>query len=224
MEWLFKPKVLLGLLVNFAFVIFTLVSSSGERTALGRRRMPVVDTDSRTIPYAPPAATGKVTVLESDGRVSVFLTNDLTLVKKPDRTLVFAPSFSKGARPAEPPPTVTLRFTIFSGEEACPGACMLIINADGSHVWESAANGTFSTGWTREKVPASTISLADGQVAETLAAETFTTKIPYKTFLDIINSKRVVLSLGPDKVKLTREQIESLREMHRRVAAPHTEE
>jgi hypothetical protein len=93
---------------------------------------------------------------------------------------------------------------------------MLVINADGSRLWESAANGTFSTGWTRNKVPASTITLDDGQVAETLAAETFTTQIPYVTFVNIISARRVVLSLGPDKVELTNDQIQTLREMNRR--------
>lgn len=229
MEWLFKPKVQLGILINFTFVMFTLVSSSaGERIPLGRWRMPAAAAESRTIPYAPlppPAAPSKVTVIEYRGGANVFLTDDLTLVRKPGRTLVFAPSFSVSTRPLELPRTVTLRFTVFfSGKEACPGACMLLINADGSHLWESAASGTFSTGWTRETVPASTTSLGDGQVAVTLAAETFTTQISYETFLDIISAKRVILSLGPDKVELTHDQIESLREMHRRIGPPPVEE
>jgi hypothetical protein len=221
MDWFFRPKVQLGLFVNLIFVVFTIVSP-----IFGEHRRSVYI--ARTVEYDPPLishaplpprpAPSKITSVESDGQVSVSLRDDLTLVRKPDRTLVFAPSFSARARPAaELPSTVTLRFTIFSsGEEACPDACMLVINADGARVWESAANGTFSTGWTRNKVPASTITLDDGQVAETLAAETFTTQIPYVTFVNIISARRVVLSLGPDKVELTDDQIQILREMNRR--------
>ena len=221
MDWFFRPKVQLGLFVNLIFVVFTVVSPIfGERHgSLYISR--AVESEPPPMPHVslpPPAPLSKITAVESGGLVSVSLTNDMTLVREPGRTLVFAPSFSTRARPAaELPSTVTLRFTIFSGEEACPDACMLVINADGSRVWESAANGTFSTDWTRVKVPASTITLADGQVAETLAAETFTTQIPYAMFVDILSARRVVLSLGPDKVELTYEQMQTLREMNRRV-------
>src|ERR1044072_1596106 len=179
MEWLFRPKVQLGLLVNFAFIMFTLVSSAGGRAHT--RWRPAAIYDPPAIPYAPlppPAAPSGVAVAESGGQLNVFLNNDLTLVRKSGRTLVLSPSFITRTRPAEQPSVVTLRFTIFSDKDACPGACMLVINADGAHVWESAARGTFSTGWTRERIPGSTVTLSDGQVAETLTAEIFTTQIP----------------------------------------------
>jgi len=60
-------------------------------------------------------------------------------------------------------------------------------------------------------------------VAETLAAEVFTTEIPYETFVEIISARRVVLSLGPDKVELTHDQIEAMRDMSRRVTPPTVE-
>ena len=87
-------------------------------------------------------------------------------------------------------------------------------------MWESAASGTFSTGWTREKVPATTATLDDGQVVNTLAVETLTTEIPFETFVETISAKRVVLSFGPDSVELTHDQIEALREMYRRATPP----
>lgn len=222
MEWFFKPKVQLGLWVNFAFVMFTLLASPALEVATGRLR-PASLYDPPAVPYAPlplPALPSGATATESDGRLNVSLNQDLTLVNKKGRTLVLSPSFNTRARPVELPTEMTLRFTIFSEEGGCPGACMLVVNADGSRVLESAAGGTFSTGWTREKIPGSSVKLSDGQVVETLAAEILTTRIPYETFLEIISARRVVLSLGPDKVELTHDQIEAMRDMHRRVTPP----
>lgn len=230
-EWLFKPKVQLGLLVNFAFIMFTLVSSFAGAPPYERERSVVVDAPT-VVPYAPlppPAITSSVVAtVEPNGKLkggqlNVSLDNDLTLVKKSGRILQLSPSFITRARPVEPPANVTLRFTIFSDEEACPDACMLVINGDGSHLWESAASGTFSTGWKREKVPGST-KFSDDQAIVTVAKETFTTQIPYATFVDIISARRVVLRFGPDKVELTHDQIEALRAMHRRVTLPPVDE
>jgi hypothetical protein len=230
MHCLFKPKVQLGLFVNLVFVLFTCATYTPLHH--GRTYVDVGTSALKpmppSVPYAPlppPAAPSKSTVVDlGGGRANVMLTQDMTLVKKPGRTLVFSPSFNVSTLHAEQPSTVTLRFIIFSEKEACPGACMLVINADGSRVWESAADGTSSTDWTRVKNPATNMTLPDGQVAVTLAAETLTTRIPYETFFDIIGAKRVVLSLGPDKVELTHDQIDALRDMHRRVAPPVEEQ
>src|SRR5919112_2955430 len=200
MDWFFRPRVQLGLFVNLVFVLFTLFSSADAGRPRVRVYTDAPEPAAAAVPYAPlppPAAPSRANVVESGGQINVLLSNDLTLVKKPGRTLILSPFFSAGTRSSGPPLTVTLSFIIFSEKETCPGACMLVINADGAHVWESAASGTFSTGWTREKVPATTTTLVDGQLAQTLAAETLTTQIPYETFLNIINAKRVVLSLGP---------------------------
>lgn len=224
MRWLLKPKILLGLFVNFVFVLFTCVTSVTSTHSERPRPYAFKTTIPAPVPYAPlppPAAPSGATVVDlGGGRATVSLSKDMTLVRKPGRTLLFSPSLNISTRPAEPPTTVTLSFIIFSDKEACPGACMLVINADGSHVLESAAAGTFSTGWTRVKNPAANMTLPGGQVAVTLAAETLTTQIPYEMFLYIISARRVVLSLGPDKVELTHDQIEALRDMHRRVAPP----
>jgi hypothetical protein len=231
MDWLFKPKVQLGLFVNLVFVLFTCATHTP-----GRHQYTYIDVETGALkpmppsvphaPLPPPAAPSKSTVVDlGGGRANVLLTKDLTLVKKPGRTLVFSPSFNVSTLHAEPPEAVTLSFIIFSDkEEACPGACMLVFNADGTRVWESAANGTSSAGWTRVKNPATSTTMPDGQVAVTLAAETLTTRIPYTTFLGIIGADRVVLSLGPDKVELTHDQIDALRDMHRRVAPPVEEQ
>src|ERR1051325_10489533 len=131
MEWLFRPKVQLGLLVNFIFIMFTVVSSTADKGATVRPRYVAPEPEPLAVPYAPlppPAAPSGATAVESGGQFHVFLTNDLTLVKNPGRTLIFAPSFSARARPAEPPLKVTLRFMILSEKEACPGACTLVIN------------------------------------------------------------------------------------------------
>src|SRR5215212_10713034 len=115
MEWLFKPKVQLGLLVNFAFVMFTLVSSlAGSPTP--ERWHPAATYDAPAIPYAPlppPATLSIATVTESGGLLNVSLNNDLTLVKKTGRTLLLSPSFTMSGRAAGQPSAVTLRFTIF---------------------------------------------------------------------------------------------------------------
>lgn len=221
MEWLYNPKVKVGLFVNLAFVMFTLFSPLAGSPASGVGGCLATVDDPPPVPYAPPTMPGSAATTESDGLLNVFLTKDLILVKRPERSLVLSPSFTTRARTPEPPSAVTLRFTLFSDDEAsCPGACMLVVNADGTRVWESAASGTFSTGWTREEIPGSAVKLADGRVDETLAAEVFTTEIPYETFVKIVGARRVVLSLGPDKVELNRDQIEAMRDMHRRVSPP----
>lgn len=223
MEWFYNSKVQFALWVNLFFVLYTLMAPvSPDRR--GVYATSLYGTSACPFPFAPlppPAAPPKSAVVDlGGGRANVLLTKDLTLVNKPGRTLVFSPSFGVSTLHPEPPDAVTLRFMIFTEKEACPGSCMLVVNADGTHVWESPANGTFSTGWTREKAPSTTMTLPDGQVAVTLAAETLTTQIPYTTFIDIISSNRVVLSLGPDKVELTPDQMDALRDMHRRVAPP----
>src|SRR5205085_10106077 len=111
MEWFFKPKVMLGLLVNYIFIMLTLFYPTFERTH------PVpqyasIQPDPVLVPYAPlppPAAPSTVTVEDSGGQVNVSLSNELTLVKKPGRTLVFSPSVNARTRPAQPPHAVNLR-------------------------------------------------------------------------------------------------------------------
>lgn len=227
MEWLFKPRVQVGLLVNLAFVIFTLVSSHvGAPTPV--RWHPTFIDDSSAASYAPlppPSAPSRAVTSESGGRLNVSLDNGLTLVRRPGYTLIFSPYMDAPNPPAEPPPLVTMRFITFSEDEDedCPGACMLVINADGKRVLESATTGTFSSGWKRDKISPVSATVR-GQEVTTRPAETLTAQIPYDMFLEIISAKRVVMSLGPDKVELTHDQINALRDMHRRVIPQAAEE
>ncbi|HYY98386.1 MAG TPA: hypothetical protein VE642_07345, partial [Pyrinomonadaceae bacterium] len=60
MEWFFKPKVQLGLWVNFIFVMFTLVSSSAAGGHVYERRStlvppPPANQPLQYIPLPPPA-------------------------------------------------------------------------------------------------------------------------------------------------------------------------
>lgn len=229
-EWFYRPRVQFGFWVNLVFILYTVVSSAQDCARPSdyefseRARAYEAATGAAAVPYAPlppPAPPSRVSVAESGGRINVSLNKDLTLVKKTNRTLMLSPSVSFEPRPEAPPATVTLRFTLFSpGGDACPGACMLVVNADGARVIESAANGAQSSGWTRASVPATTTTLEDGRVAETLAAETFTTQVPYLKFVDIISARRVVVGFGPDRVELTSDQIELLREIYRRLSLP----
>lgn len=225
MEWFYKPKVQFGIWVNLVFVLFTLASPAprvrhpdyGDDYSVSPAASPAA------VPYAPPPAPpNKVSVVDAGGRINVFLNSDLTLVRKPGHTLVFAPTITfDTSYPDAPPAKVVLRFTIFSQEkEACPGSCLLVVNADGERVVESAAGGASAPEWTHEKVPASTMRLPSGEVAETLASETLSTQISYQKFIDIISARRVVMSLGADRVELTGDQMESLRELYHRLAPP----
>ena len=123
--------------------------------------------------------------------------------------------------PAEPE-SVLLNFLLYtdSDELTCPGNCPLTIKADAEVVWPERSADAFSGpsySWRRGSVPHSSATLEDGRVVETMAAESFSAEVPYDTFLDIISAKRVVVRLGPDWVELTADQIEALREMHRRL-------
>jgi hypothetical protein len=228
MEWFYKPKVQLGVWVNLIFIIFTMASPSARVRMDGfhvheRRVERAGINETPPVPYAPlppNSAPSRVTVSNAAGRLNVFLNNDLTLVKKPGRTLLLSPSFTVDTRAGGQSPVVTLRFILLtnSDNEACPGACMFVVNADGLRLYESAAGGDSSNGWTREKIPGTSTKMADGQIAETLPAETFTTQIYYDKFVEIISARRVVVSFGPDKVELTHDQIEALRDMHRQLA------
>ncbi|HVF43069.1 MAG TPA: hypothetical protein VM936_08665 [Pyrinomonadaceae bacterium] len=218
MEWLFKPKVQLGLLVNFAFVMFTVVSSLAGANAPPRWRPAVLGELPAPVPVKvlPPLSSGKVLTYDENGRTQVSLYHDLTLVKKADFTLTLSPSFSARTNPLRDLSAVTLRFIRFAREDPrCPGECPLVIDADGARVWP-ARGRTSPAQWQREDVPGSTATSASGPV-EMMPAEILTTEIPYDVFLEMLLAERVKVSLGPDKADLTPEQREAMRDMHRQV-------
>jgi hypothetical protein len=171
------------------------------------------------VPLPPPTAPSHASAYHSGGQLHVSLTKDLTLIKRPGRTLLLSPSFNAPLNPSGEPDAVRLNFIIYSDKETCPAYCPLTINADGRTVWTSYLNGD-PLGWQREHVPHSSEKLADGQVVETMAAESLSTLMSYKEFIDMISAKRVIVRLGPDWVELTADQIEALRDMHRRLPQP----
>jgi hypothetical protein len=224
MDWFFKPKVQLGLFVNFAFVVFTLVSSTAFQRTHGDRQFVTFESDSAAIPYAqlpPPSGPSRANSFTSGGRIYVSLNNDLTLIKRPGLTLTLYPVFNTRSEPLTDLSPVRLTFARFSNGQTCPGDCPLVINTDGVRVWPRAARNDIrppSTNWTRESVPHSSRVLSDGNVLETLAAETLSTEIPYDVFVEVVSARRVTIKLGDDSVELSAEKLEALRDMYRQLA------
>ena len=231
MHWLSKPKVKLALFVNALYLLtfFTPPSPPNTRRHLlaHTRRPPAVRHSPvglpEYVPLPPPSAPSRAAAYESGGMLHVSLSKDLTLVKRPGRELRLSPFFSAPAYPPNEPEFVRLSFILYTDKETCPGDCPLTITADGATMWPltEAADPRFNThGWRRERVPHTSSKLPDGSVVETLATESFHTEMSYETFLDMLSAKRVIIKLGPDRVELTADQIEALRDMHRRLPQP----
>ena len=223
MEWFFRPKVQLGLLVNFAFVMFMLVSSyAGERAARFRGRVVAVETGYSSVPPSPPPAPSRQSwafTFNENGRTQVALYYDLTLVKRADFQLKLAPSFSYRMNSEGDLSNVTLRFIRFSDDEKCPGNCRLVINADDVRIWPSGkGRRTPPIQWMRETVEHSTEPSSNGRTVELMASEILTTHIPFDVFVQMIAAKRVTITLGADKAELTSDQIEELHDMYRKFA------
>lgn len=230
MFWLSSPKVRLALIVNGLYFISVFTpttphtrSSFFERARASRggdHAMTAAQPDY--VPLPPPSATSRASAFESGGLLHVSLNNDLTLVKRPDHRLVLSPSFSAPTSPPAEPQSALLNFILYttSDQETCPGDCPLTVKADDEIVWpkrSAIAPGGHTYSWKRGSVPHSSVQLEDGRVVETMGAESFSAEVPYETFLDIISAKRVFVRLGPNWVELTDDQIEALRDMHRRL-------
>ena len=229
MSWLSSPKVRLALIVNGLYFIslFTPTAQHGRpdffaraRATRAERSVPTVQADPAMFP--PPSAQSRASASESGGHLHVSLNDDLTLVDRPGHKLVLSPSFNASAYPPAEPKSVLLNFILYTNADAltCPGSCPLAIKADAEVVWpeRSAIDpGGHSYSWKRESVPHSSDRLEDGRVVESMAAESFSAEIPYGKFLDIISARRVVVRLGADWVELNTEQLEALRDMHRRL-------
>lgn len=227
MKWLSNPKVRLALIVNgIYFVSFVTAPSPRDSRphffAQARESLAGRATRGRHQDFLPPppAPLDRTSVYESGGRFHVSLTSDLTLVKRPGRTLVLTPSLSAPTHPHDEPFQAVLKFILYSGrEDNCPGGCSLVVIADGVAVWPEYARGE-STGLRRERVPGTSSTLPDGRAVETMNAELLTTTMSYEQFTRTISAKRVNITLGPDRVELTAGQIEALRDMHRRLPQP----
>jgi hypothetical protein len=232
MSWLSSPKVRLALIVNglYFMSLFTPTARHGRpdffvraRATHAGRSVPAVQPDPALFP--PPSGPSRTSAFESGGHLHVSLNDDLTLVNRPGHKLVLSPSFNASAYPPAEPKSVILNFILYSDSDAKtrPGDCPLIIKADAEMLWPNRAaidpRADLNT-CKRESVPRSSSKLEDGRVVETTAAESFSAEIPYSTFLDIISAKHVVVRLGPDWVELNTEQMEALRDMHRRLPQP----
>src|SRR3954470_2347812 len=187
MDWFFKPKVLSGLFVNYIFVVWALCYPVFERAHTVRQFI-TVESNSKTLPYAqlpPPTGPSRANSFTSSGRTYVSLNNDLTLIKRPGLTLTLYPVFNAREQSPTDPSPVRLTFARFSNGQTCPGNCPLVIDTDRVRVWPRAGRNDLrppATSWTRESVPHSSRVLSDGNVLETLAAETLSTEIPYDVF------------------------------------------
>lgn len=228
MSWLSSPKVRLALIVNGLYFIslFTPAVRHGTRPRLfaharqsRAERAALPPAQPVYVPLAPPKADSRALAQESGDMLHVSLNKDLTLVKRPGRTLLFSPSFSARLLPPWEPDFVLFNFIIYSEKETCPGDCPLTITADGGTVWTSYSHGD-SPGWQRERVPQSSLKLEDGQVVETVGAESLSTRMSFQSFVDMISAKRVIIRLGPDWIELNADQIEALRDMYRRLPQP----
>lgn len=224
MEWLFKPKVQLGLFVNFVFIMFTLVSSAAvERTYYYRRATiePRYSPNQLTLPYIPlPPPTGPTKAISylnrTTGETNVYLENDLDLIRRPGFLLQLSPTFTVSG-PKEMPRSVLLRFLAYSGAQYFSYDHSLTITADGRQVWPvyRSDGGEQWPGWSEEKVPRSVTFGEEGRVVETVSKE-----IPYEVFAAVISAKRVSFKLGPEETALTAGQLGALRDMHLRLSQP----
>lgn len=226
MEWIFKPKVQLGLFINFIFVMFTLVSSSAAGGNVYERRStfvppPPADQPLPYIPLPPPTGPSKAASYldKTTGELNVYLENDMSLVRRPGFLLLLSPIFTVQAG-ADAPRSVLLRFVSYSGAQYFTYDDSLTLTADGVRVWPAApeADGHPLSRWSEDKVPHSVTFGSGGRIAETVGKE-----IPYEVFLRVISAKSVTLKLGPEQVELTAEQLGALRDMHRGLARPHPE-
>lgn len=236
MNWLSSPKVRLALIVNGLYFISHFVTPSPPHARphfLAQARETVAvrapgAARAEHAPLPPPTAPSRAAAYESGGALHVSLKKDLTLVQRPGRTLLLSPSFSVGKYPVEElePDSVLLNFIVYASEEMCPGGCPLTIAADNKVVWPDyrrADTPGSSHGWKRERVPYSSRESADGRVIETMAAESLSMRISYGQFLDTISARHVIVKFGPDRVELTADQLEALRDMHRRLSQPPAE-
>lgn len=216
MEWLFKPKVQLGLFLNFIFVMFTLVTSTaGGNAHTGYLPLPSSSAPEKFVP-PPPAEMPKVAsyYFDSTGDLNVYLDNDMSLVRRPRFVLLLSPLCSVNGN-EEKPRSVLLRFTSFSSAQIFDYNDSLTIRADGAQIWPAYRRDGSPVweGWNDKPVPPSHSFYGNESVVETIGVE-----IPYAVFVKTVTAKRVNFKLGPESTDLTDEQLRVLRDMYRRLS------
>lgn len=222
MSWLANPKVRLALIVNGLYFISFFIPTTphtrprffareydGSYESPKLRRAPVY----ATLP--PPSGPSKAATWvsgEGNKQLDVYLTNDLTLVRKPGYRLMLSPTFTTNASVPEAPDTVLLRFVIYADKERLSGTRWLSITADDQQIWpEDLDNRDSDSVW----LQSSANEAESGGTVGTAAIA-----LPYESFVETISARQVIIQFGIDRVELTAEQIEALRDMHRRLPQP----
>lgn len=216
MQWLSNPKVRLALIVNGLYFI-SLFTPTQPHTRPRLFSRTFENTEARAWPkkapvYAtlPPASRpSKAATWVNSGldQLDVYLDEDLTLVKRPGHRLLLSPTFTTKASNPEAPDTILLRFVSHSAVETFSDTSSLTIWANGEYIWDNEPGGRYGTNAVRHSATAD-----DGEVTETLGVA-----MPYEVFAGVISARKVILQLGPDTVELTADQVEALRDMHRRI-------
>lgn len=217
--WLSNSKVRLGLLVNGLYLLSLAVPSprsSAPPFAPTYAKPPAARLRAVSPPdFAPlpPPAPGPLKAATNywkhSGQLDTYLTRDLTLVRERGHTLLLSPTTSTSLNGSAWPRSVLLQFVAFSHGQFYDHDSPFIITADGIEVWRYGGKGS-GTRTQPSARPFYSAMLDDkGQVVEALGHE-----LPYDLFAQLIGARRVGLELGPERVELTTEQMEALREMH----------
>jgi hypothetical protein len=231
MRWLSSPKVRLALIVNGLYFIslFTPLSRHGRPHLFAHTYKPFSNgaapvTLPDYVPLPPPSTPSQATSYENGGLIHVTLNKNLTLVRRPGRLLQLALFFHARTEPPEEPEAVDFSFNLYTDvENSCPDKCPLNIIAD---------DMTLAPAYTRSGASPHSDSLSrstprdyatQSEVDQMLASnflDIVNTSVSYEQFLEILSAKRVIVRLGPDWVELTADEIEALRDMHRRLPQP----
>lgn len=223
MRWLSNPRVRLGLLVNGLYLLSLLAPSPPPTRALSAGSLaPSPYPSARLTAVAPPdyaplppqtrPLKAETHYWKESDQLDVYLSRELTLVRRRGHTLLLSPTFTTKVLSAERPRTVLLYFSAFSHEQLFDRDSPFVITADGAELWRYGRRGPGDETPAGAKVLHSAALDGDGQVVETLGHE-----IPYDLFARLVGAREVVFELGPDTVRLTPEQSGALLDMHVRL-------
>jgi hypothetical protein len=223
MHWFSSPKVRLAIIVNGLYFIslFTPTTQHSRPRLFSREyreygNLEVREVSKRQPVYAslpPPSGPSKAAtwVNKDFNQLDVYLTNDLTLVNRSGYRLLLSPAFTTRANNPEAPDTVLLRFVSYSNTWTYSDTNWLTITADGRYMWREDLSSRYS----KNPVPQSDTEGEGGGIVRTAGIN-----LPYELFIETISARQVIIQFGPDRVELTAEQIEALRDMHRRLPQP----
>jgi hypothetical protein len=220
MNWLSSPKVRLALIVNGLYFISLFTPAWPHRrprlfahSPEGQLVRPTSKQHPVYTPLAPPSGSSKAAALlvKEYDQLDVYLTDDLTLVRRPGYRLLLSPTYTTRASKPEPPETVLLRFVSFSDGQILTDDTPLMITADGVNVLDESARRWSSGNAARRSVAEG----AGGQVVQGVGVD-----MSYEAFIETISARQVLIQLGTERVELTANQIEALRDMHRRLPQP----